>query len=82
MPLDPSSLPFLPGFLTEVREIHARCTRTLVALEQGSAEGSVAGIRAIARGLHTIKGSAATLGLDDLAELAHALESTLGETLW
>jgi two-component system chemotaxis sensor kinase CheA len=79
MPLDPASAPFLPAFVTEVREIHARCTRTLVSLEHGSAEAAGTGIRAIARGLHTIKGSAATLGLDEIAELAHGLEGVLGE---
>src|SRR5262249_20590441 len=31
----------------------------------------------LARALHTLKGSAATLGLDDLAQMAHALEGLI-----
>ena len=74
---DPELLRYLPGFTQEVDQIHQRCTQDLIALEQAAPEARPPLVTRIARGLHTIKGSAGTLGLAEVAKIAHALETLL-----
>jgi chemotaxis protein histidine kinase CheA/CheY-like chemotaxis protein len=63
-------------FGTEGQEICTSITSQMLALEKLPAGDPAAGpaMREISRMLHTLKGSAATAGLDDLASIAHALE--------
>ena len=72
--LDPMTEQLLPGFVDESKEIIERITEHLLELEKTRDEQR---FDDLARGLHTLKGSAATLGLADLAELAHHMEDAL-----
>ena len=65
----------LPGFLEEAQEICQGLTRDLMELEKGPAQGPH--FDDFARGLHTLKGSAATLALDGLADFAHRMEDAV-----
>ena len=65
----------LPGFVDEAQEIYERVTRNLIDLEKEPAKGSR--FDDLARGLHTLKGSSATLGLEELADLAHKMEDVI-----
>lgn len=73
--MDPLILQLVRDFVIEAREVAQATTTALLALEQESnlAEGH----RRASRSLHTLKGSAATLGLLDLSELIHAAETAL-----
>src|SRR5207253_10079574 len=62
-------------FVDESQEIYKRITRNLIELENAPAQGTR--FDDLARGLHTLKGSAATLGLDELADLAHRMEDAV-----
>ena len=73
--LDPMLEQLLPGFLDEAEEICQGLTRELIELEKAPAQG--ARFDDFARGLHTLKGSAATLALDGLADFAHRMESAV-----
>ncbi|GAC1346589.1 MAG: hypothetical protein NVSMB23_24440 [Myxococcales bacterium] len=70
---DPLMQQLLEGFVDEGREICDRVTKNLLELEKLPAIDPAA-FDELARGLHTMKGSAATLGLDELADLAHKME--------
>lgn len=66
------------GFAAEADELAARATRDLLDLEApSSAEAAGKLYDRVARALHTLKGSAATVGLDDAARLAHRMEDVL-----
>src|SRR5450432_3133567 len=66
----------LPGFVEESAEICERATRNLLELERRPASGPR--FDDLARGLHTLKGSAATLGLVALSpNLADAVLRSL-----
>src|ERR1700682_3742524 len=80
--LDPLLEQLVVGFVDESQEIYDRITRDLLELEKPEAAAPGALPRAeafdsLARGLHTLKGSAATLGLDELADLAHRIEDAV-----
>ena len=66
-------------FVGETRELAEKITTDLLALERAQAGGGALskGYTRLARGLHTIKGSANTIGLGDLAKLAHAMEDVV-----
>jgi chemotaxis protein histidine kinase CheA len=66
-------------FAEEAQEICESVTRALIDGEHLAADPTTreASIDEIARGLHTLKGSAGSLGLADLAMLAHRLEDVL-----
>lgn len=64
----------IQGFVDESGAIAARATRHLLELEKA---GGGRSFDDLARGLHTLKGSAATLGLTDLSDLAHRMEDAL-----
>src|SRR5437764_373791 len=72
--LDPMMEQLLPGFVDESKEIVDRVTEHLIELEKARDEPR---FDDLARGLHTLKGSAATLGLADLSELAHRMEDAV-----
>src|SRR5207302_627643 len=75
MPVDPLLEQMLHGFVEESQEICERVTRDLLELEKGARSASADGtFDDLASGLHTLKGSASTLGLDELAEVAHRME--------
>ena len=61
--LDPMMEQLLPGFVDESKEIVDRVTEHLIELEKARDEPR---FDDLARGLHTLKGSAATLGLAEL----------------
>ncbi len=79
MPVDPLLEQLLQGFVDESQEICERVTRDLLELEKGAKPKAAAGraFENLLRGLHTLKGSAATLGLDELADVAHLLEDVV-----
>jgi chemotaxis protein histidine kinase CheA/ActR/RegA family two-component response regulator len=72
--LDPMMEQLLPGFVDECKEIAERVTEHLIELEKAHEQSR---FDDLARGLHTLKGSAATLGLSDLSELAHRMEDAV-----
>ena len=72
--LDPMMEQLLPGFLDECKEIVERVTDHLIELEKAHEQSR---FDDLARGLHTLKGSAATLGLAELSELAHRMEDAV-----
>ncbi|MCA1827351.1 MAG: Hpt domain-containing protein, partial [Myxococcales bacterium] len=73
--MDPLLEQLLTGFVDESQEIYERVTRNLIELENAPAQGTR--FDDLARGLHTLKGSAATLGLEELADLAHRMEDAI-----
>jgi two-component system chemotaxis sensor kinase CheA len=73
--MDPLLEQLLAGFVDESQEIYERVARSLMELEKSPAQGPH--FDELARGLHTLKGSAATLGLEELADLAHRMEDVV-----
>lgn len=63
-------------FLAESRDHIQQCNRQLLAWER--APDAAEPIQALFRSIHTLKGMAASLGYNRLANLAHALEHVLG----
>ncbi|WP_224364350.1 hybrid sensor histidine kinase/response regulator [Hyalangium versicolor] len=79
MPVEPALKGVLATYSNETRELCRVITRELLALERGDTdpEKITASFTNITRALHTLKGGAATLRLDDLTELAHRMEDAL-----
>ena len=79
MEVDPFVLEIIAGFVPEAAEICEKIGREILELETKSepAAPAPATYKHLARGLHTLKGTAATLGLDDLSALAHAMEDVV-----
>jgi two-component system, chemotaxis family, sensor kinase CheA len=73
--MDPLLEQLLAGFVDEAQEIYDRVTRSLMELEKSPAQGP--SFDDLARGLHTLKGSSATLGLEELADFAHRMEDVV-----
>jgi len=73
--VDPLLEQLLVGFVDESQEIYDRVTRHLLEFEKAAPEPGQ--FDDVARGLHTLKGSAATLGLEELADFAHRMEDVL-----
>jgi two-component system, chemotaxis family, sensor kinase CheA len=80
MAVDPFVKSILPVFLSETRETCERMTRTLLAIEQEKQTGPILqrSYSSLARNMHNLKGSSSTLGLRDLAQVAHRMEDLLG----
>jgi len=78
MSASPALLAVIRNFAGEAQEHCEKATRTILALELGPDDETKLH-DAIARSLHTLKGSAGTLGLAALSELAHRAEDLLGE---
>ena len=76
MELDPRLRALVVGFVAEAQDLCARITQIVLDLEAGQLTDDACAQEQddVARMLHTLKGSAAMLGLDDLADMAHALE--------
>jgi two-component system chemotaxis sensor kinase CheA len=69
---------FLEIFRDEARERLDRIVEALLALESGRAgEGAV---DSLFRDTHTIKGAAGMVGMDEIRELAHAMEDVLADS--
>ncbi|MGD0675845.1 MAG: chemotaxis protein CheW [Polyangiaceae bacterium] len=66
----------IEGFVGEASDLCESVTRDLLAIERGGKD-LVARYENVARSLHTLKGGAGTLGLEDLERLAHRLEDAL-----
>lgn len=77
MPIDPALQGLLQTFVGEANDLCQSTTRALLALERGSGAALASEYDRLARNLHTLKGTAGTLGMDDLARLAHGLEETV-----
>jgi len=73
--MDPLLENLLAGFVDEAQEIYERVARSMMELEKAPAQGP--SFDELARGLHTLKGSAATLGLEELADFAHRMEDVV-----
>ncbi len=73
--MDPLLENLLEGFVDEAQEIYERVARSMMELEKAPAQGP--SFDELARGLHTLKGSAATLGLEELADFAHRMEDVV-----
>ncbi len=79
MAVDPLLQGLVSGFAAEAQEVCQKVTMDLLELERGTLESEAlnkAYVR-LGRHLHTLKGSAASLGLQDLSEIAHKLEDAL-----
>jgi chemotaxis protein histidine kinase CheA len=79
MAVDPLLQGLVVGFAAEAQEVCQKVTMDLLDLERGGLETEAlnkAYVR-LGRHLHTLKGSAASLGLQDLSEIAHKLEDAL-----
>jgi two-component system chemotaxis sensor kinase CheA len=63
-------------FRAEGREHVGRVTELLLALESGDVDD--AGLEELFRAAHSLKGSASTLGVEGVAEIAHAMEDVFG----
>lgn len=76
---DPVMKELLKGFLVETKELSRRLTTHILELEQKSDQPAAManGLSVVARDLHTLKGSSATLGMEEVAELAHRMEDVL-----
>lgn len=79
MPVDPMLQGLVAGFAVEAQEVIQKVTMDLLELErEGLENDALAKIYTrLGRHLHTLKGSAASLGLQDLGDIAHKLEDAL-----
>lgn len=78
MAVDPLMQGLLQGFATEAQDLCEKVTRDLLDLERpGDGAAAARLYDAVARGLHTLKGTAATVGLEDLSAIVHRLEDVL-----
>src|SRR5206468_6230430 len=66
---------FLELFRDEAHERLDRVVETLLALESARADADA--LDSLMRDMHTIKGAAGMVGLDDIRALAHAFEDVL-----
>lgn len=79
MPVDPLLQGLVAGFAVEAQEVVQKVTMDLLELERDGLETAALSklyVR-LGRHLHTLKGSAASLGLQDLSDIAHKLEDAL-----
>jgi two-component system, chemotaxis family, sensor kinase CheA len=76
--MDPRVLRSLwPIFAAETREQLQTIGTAVLGLEQDSAEQAAEQLTALKREVHSLKGSAASLGLSDIEQLVHAIEDGL-----
>jgi two-component system chemotaxis sensor kinase CheA len=76
--MDPRVLRSLwPIFAAETREQLQTIGTAVLGLEQGSPEQASEQLTALKREVHSLKGSAASLGLSDIEQLVHAIEDGL-----
>src|SRR5260370_18048961 len=67
----------LGTFADEANELAQKASRLVVKLEQTAPEHAKPLADQLARTAHNLKGAAAALGLDELAQLAHLIEAVL-----
>ncbi|MCC7052709.1 MAG: chemotaxis protein CheA [Gemmatimonadaceae bacterium] len=72
---DDADLSLLADFIAESRESMTGAEAALLALEANPADSEA--VNTVFRAFHTVKGTAAFMGLDRLAEFAHHAESLL-----
>ncbi|MBM7113816.1 hybrid sensor histidine kinase/response regulator [[Archangium] primigenium] len=79
MSVDPMLQSLVAGFSSEAQEVCQKVTLDLLELEREGLDSEALGkvYTRLARHLHTLKGSAASLGLQDLSSIAHKLEDAL-----
>ncbi len=75
--MNQSSQEFLDEFAAEAREHLASAGADLLALEKDPKDDTKNRLDRVFRGMHSIKGGAAFLGLQPVEKLAHGLESLL-----
>ncbi|PTL77385.1 response regulator [Vitiosangium sp. GDMCC 1.1324] len=76
--MDPRVLRSLwPIFAAETREQLQTIGTAVLGLEQGTADQASEQLTALKREVHSLKGSAASLGLSDIEQLVHAIEDGL-----
>ncbi|WP_257456132.1 hybrid sensor histidine kinase/response regulator [Archangium lipolyticum] len=76
--MDPRVLRSLwPIFAAETREQLQTIGTAVMGLEQGTSEQASEQLIALKREVHSLKGSAASLGLADIEQLVHAIEDAL-----
>jgi len=76
--VDPVIQEIVKGFVTEAQELTQRITRAVLRLERpGSGAATAAAYDDLCRALHTLKGSAGTLGFTDLADAGHKMEDAV-----
>jgi two-component system chemotaxis sensor kinase CheA len=73
---DPSLQELVSDFVTESREHLVNVEAALLSLESGAAEGDDT-IHRVFRAVHSVKGVAGFLGLDNINRLSHTMESVL-----
>ncbi|XXF76857.1 response regulator [Myxococcaceae bacterium GXIMD 01537] len=79
MAVDPLLQGLVVGFSAEAQEVCQKITLDLLELERDGVDRDALGklyVR-LGRHLHTLKGSAASLGLQDLSDIAHKLEDAI-----
>ncbi|WP_163998006.1 hybrid sensor histidine kinase/response regulator [Pyxidicoccus caerfyrddinensis] len=79
MPVDPLLQGLVAGFAVEAQEVVQKVTMDLLELERDGMERDALSklyVR-LGRHLHTLKGSASSLGMQDLGDIAHKLEDAL-----
>ena len=79
MSVDPMLQSLVAGFSAEAQEVCQKVTLDLLDLEREGIDTEALSkvYTRLARHLHTLKGSAASLGLQDLSSIAHKLEDAL-----
>jgi chemotaxis protein histidine kinase CheA len=79
MALDAALLEIVAGFVPEAAELCEKVSRDLLLLEAkpGAPAPNADVYKSLWRGLHTLKGTSATLGLDDLSSIGHAMEDVV-----
>jgi two-component system chemotaxis sensor kinase CheA len=70
---------FIAGFLAEADELVHTASAQLIDLEQAARDGQAhpRAVRELFRALHTMKGLAAMVGVEPVADLAHGMEAVL-----
>ncbi len=70
---------FVAGFIAEAEEHLAAAGRRLLQLDEAARAGKTdpRAVRDLFRALHTIKGLSSMIGVEPIAEVAHAMESVL-----
>ncbi|HMI86662.1 MAG TPA: response regulator [Polyangiaceae bacterium] len=79
MEIDPVMMEIIGGFVPEAKELCDKVASEILRIEQkpdGPAPTADT-YKSLARGLHTLKGTAATLGLDDLSTIGHGMEDVV-----
>lgn len=70
---------FIAGFIAEADELLSGASAHLLEVDQAAREGQAhpRAVRELFRALHTIKGLAAMVGVEPIADIAHGMESVL-----